>query len=397
METADFLVVGGGVVGLTTALELRRRLPDVSIRVIEKEPACGLHASGRNSGVIHAGFYYTSNSLKARLTKEGNRRLTSWCEEHGVAVRRCGKLVVARNEREHEGFEELLRRAKENDVALERISMEECREIEPRAKTYGHALWSPSSSAVDPRRVMDRLVDVAGDRGVRISTSTEWEGARGGVSHTSHGAIDAGFVVNASGLYAAHVARAYGFGHGYRMVPFRGVYLYANGSFPALNTHVYPVPDLAMPFLGVHFTVTADGTTKIGPTAMPAAWLEHYEGVAGFNAREVVTTALCNARLFFAEPSFRRHAATELAKLWRPWLVEHASSLVDGVAPASFDRWGAPGIRAQLYDVEKNALVMDFCFEGDDRSLHVLNAVSPAFTCSFSFAELIVDRVLRAA
>lgn len=389
-------MVGGGVIGLTLALELRRRHPASSIIVIDKEERCGLHASGRNSGVIHAGFYYTADSLKARLTRDGNRRLTAWCEEHGVAVRACGKLVVARDEVEHARFDELLRRAEHNGVTLQRISAADARNIEPRARTFEHALWSPSTAAVDPRQVMAALVARAEAERITICTSTRWIAASGKRTRTSAGPIDAGFVVNAAGVYADEVARAYGFAERFRMLPFRGVYLYAREEAPPLRTHIYPVPDLDMPFLGVHFTVTADGHTKIGPTAVPAWWLENYgdtELFDRFDATELAGTLWRSARLFARDPSFRRHAKAELAKLWRPALVRHAAELLDGVTVHDFDRWGSPGIRAQLYDNQRGELVMDFLFEGDERSMHVLNAVSPAFTCSLAFAEHVVDAI----
>ena len=149
-RTADVVVVGGGIVGLTLALELRSRRPTARIVLLEKERRLGEHASGRNSGVLHAGFYYTADSLKAKLTRDGNRRLAAWCDEHGVAVRRCGKLVVARSEAEHQGLDLLLERGRANAVPLELIDENEAHRIEPRARTAGRALWSPSTSAVDP-------------------------------------------------------------------------------------------------------------------------------------------------------------------------------------------------------------------------------------------------------
>ena len=144
-RTADVVVVGGGIVGLTVALELRRRRPRARIVLLDKERRLGMHASGRNSGVLHAGFYYSADSLKAKLTRDGNQRLAGWCDEHGVTVRRCGKLVVARNEAEHAGLDTLLERGRANGVPLEAIDEAEALRIEPLARTAGRALWSPST------------------------------------------------------------------------------------------------------------------------------------------------------------------------------------------------------------------------------------------------------------
>ncbi|MGH7504143.1 MAG: FAD-dependent oxidoreductase, partial [Longimicrobiales bacterium] len=151
--STDFLVIGGGIVGLALALEARRRHPAAGVTLIEKEAACGSHASGRNSGVLHAGFYYTPDSLKARFTRDGNRRLAAYCTERGLRLRRCGKLVVARDARDHEGLDELLRRGRANGVELHDISAAEAREIEPRARTLERALFSPATASVDPAEV----------------------------------------------------------------------------------------------------------------------------------------------------------------------------------------------------------------------------------------------------
>ena len=272
-STADFLIIGGGVVGLTVALELRRRHPQDRIVVIEKERHTGYHASGRNSGVLHAGFYYTADSLKARFTREGNEQLTAWCTERGVPLRRCGKLVVARSPAEHAGLDMLLERGKRNGVPLESITAAEAREIEPRVRTCERALFSPTTTSVDPRVVMAELTLELSEKGIALCTDTTWTGRTGRITHTSAGDVDAGYLVNAAGLYADRIARDYGVAEGYRMLPFKGLYLHANDRAGPLRCHVYPVPDLEMPFLGVHFTVAADGHVHIGPTALPALWL----------------------------------------------------------------------------------------------------------------------------
>ncbi len=395
-RTCDFVVVGAGVVGLTIALELRRRHPHTRIVVLDKETRAGMHASGRNSGVLHAGFYYTADSLKAALTRDGNKRLSAWCREHDVPLRQTGKLVVARSEAEHAGLDELLRRARLNGVELEDIDEDEARRIEPRARTVGRALFSPSTSAVDPKQVMQRLEEHAETAQVAVETQTAWRGRRGGTVLTNKDAIDAGYLVNAAGLYADRVAQAYGFGEDYVILPFRGAYLYGNEQAPPLRTHVYPVPDLDMPFLGVHFTVTVDGQVKIGPTALPAPWREAYRLFGEperFSARDLGEVLSQGARLLFGNASFRRHALREAPKLSRRRLVRHAAELVPGVQARQFDRWGQPGIRAQLLDKRRGELVMDFRFEGDERSMHILNAVSPAFTCAFAFADMVVDAI----
>ncbi len=390
----DFLVIGGGIVGVTVAIEVKRRFPDSSVLLIEKEPACGLHASGRNSGVLHAGFYYSADSLKARFTREGNRELTGYCRERGLPINACGKLVVARNPAELAGLDELLRRARANGVTLEAISADDARKIEPRIKTHERALFSPTTSSVSPSVVMASLVGDLQRAGVQVKTGAAYLRRANGTVHTTAGPVSAGYVINAAGLYADQVARDCGFSRDYRILPFKGVYLYGTDGLQPLRTNVYPVPDLANPFLGVHFTVTVDGQVKIGPSAIPAFWREQYRGVGNFHAAECLDIVRREAQLFLRNDfGFRGLALRELRKYSRRHLVALASELVADVKPEHYRRWGQPGIRAQLINTKERELEMDFRFEGDERSFHVLNAVSPAFTCALPFSRYVVDHV----
>ncbi len=382
--TPDFLIIGGGIIGLSVARELRRRNRGARVLVIDKEPRLGAHASGRNSGVLHAGFYYTPESLKARFTREGNARLTDYCIERKLPIRRCGKLVVARDEEELPRLDELHRRGIANGVTLEMITAAEAREIEPRARVHERAIWSPSTSTVDPHAVMESLQRDALAEGIEIRLDSGYRG------------VSAGFVINAAGLYADAVAREFGFARSYRILPFKGRYLYSSEPPGAMRTHLYPVPDPRFPFLGVHFTVAVDGSLKIGPTAAPALWREQYGALENFRASEALEIAIHGLSLISTNGSLRRHALAELRKT-RRGMVAHAASLAEGVRAADYVRWGKPGIRAQLYDVTHRALEMDFVIEGDERSLHILNAVSPGFTCAMPFADHVVDIVERTA
>jgi (S)-2-hydroxyglutarate dehydrogenase len=393
-QQTDFLIVGGGVIGLAIALELARRDRTAKILLIEKEPSVGQHASGRNSGVLHAGFYYSADSLKARFTREGNERLTDYCLERDLAINRCGKLVIARNESELAGLDELLRRGKVNGVPLESISAAEATAVEPRARTYERAIFSPTTSSIDPEEVMRSLAADARAAGISVRTQVKYLKHNGPSVTTSAGRVNASHVVNAAGLYADRIARDYGFAQHYRILPFKGVYLYGQVS-ESLRTNIYPIPDLANPFLGVHFTVTVGGRTKIGPTAIPAFWREQYRGVSGFKLGECAEILFRESSLFVRNDfNFRQLAWDETRKYRRSALVRLASSLVPDVDPARYTAWGRAGIRAQLLDLRSRRLEMDFRIEGDEQSTHILNAVSPAFTCSLPFASYVVDRIL---
>ena len=241
------------------------------MHLLEKEVDCGLHASGRNSGVLHAGFYYSPDSLKAKFTWRGNRLLTEYCEEKKIPLNKCGKLVVAKDRADHTGLDELLKRGRANGIPLQEISEREAKSIEPRVKTCERALFSPATSTVDPAQVMQAMKKDAVDEGVELHCGVRYLSASQGCVMTSQGAYDVGYVVNAAGLYADRIARDYGFSEHYRILPFKGLYLYSSEPAGSIRTNIYPVPDLKNPFLGVHFTVAASGKAKIGPTAIPRA------------------------------------------------------------------------------------------------------------------------------
>jgi len=396
MNTTDFLLIGGGIIGISIARELKSRYPDSSVCILEKENKCGLHASGRNSGVLHAGFYYTADSFKARFTREGNQRLTEYCDAKNIKLNKCGKLVVAQNESELPWLDELMNRASKNSVPLESVTEEEeGRAIEPRVKIYQKALFSPTTSSVNPKELVESLLSDAIREGVQIKSNSRYLGRAGKRSiQTSDGAYEAKYLINVAGLYADKIGRDFGFSRDHRILPFKGLYLYSDEPPGALKTHIYPVPDLANPFLGVHFTVTTDGKTKLGPTAIPAFWREQYEGWGNFNLNEFSEIIRRQAGLFLTSNfDFKALAIREFQKYSKPKLVSLASTLAEGVDIKHYRRWGPPGIRAQLLNIRTKTLEMDFVMEGDDQSMHILNAVSPGFTCALPFADYVCDQI----
>jgi L-2-hydroxyglutarate oxidase LhgO len=419
-STYDYVVVGAGIVGTNIAAVLRERKPGARILLLDKERDAGLHASGRNSGVIHAGMYYTADSLKARLTRAGNVFMTRYCEERGLPIRKCGKLIVAKSEADLAGLDMLLARGKANGVPLEEVDGAHARRIEPLVKTHHRALWSPTTSSADPGRVLHSQLEDLTRAGVSIETGTRvadlqrvaGSGA-GGVPHMrltvqrtssqrrggsdgTASVIEAGHVINAAGLYADKLAHRLGFAQHLSLVPFIGLYMYS--TLP-VRTLVYPVPDLGKPFLGVHFTVTVDGSVKIGPTAIPALWREQYPDpganwLSRFSLPEMADIAVTLGAMAAKHADFRRLAVAEARKYWRSHMIEGAAALVEGATEAAFGAYGRPGIRAQLVDRRTHTLEMDYVVRGDGISTHVLNAVSPAWTCSRPFAELVVQRIL---
>jgi len=397
VSSTDFLILGGGIIGLSIARELKHRFADAEITLLEKEAACGLHASGRNSGVIHAGFYYSANSLKAKLTRAGNQAMTAYCEAKKIPLNRCGKLVVAKDQNDLPQLDELLRRGKANGVPLESLTEDEARKIEPRVKTHQRAIFSPTTTSADPQRVIEEMTRDAKQEGITIRTGAPYLRTEKGLVMTPQGSFTVNHVVNAAGLYADRIALDFGFSERYRILPFKGLYLYSDEPPGAFRTNIYPVPDLRNPFLGVHFTVKEDGRAKIGPTAIPALWREQYRGFDNFKFGEFIEVLFREAGLMMSSRfDFQKLALEEVRKYSRPHLVALASRLAHGVKPEDYIRWGEPGIRAQLLDIKNRKLEMDFVIEGDEHSTHLLNAVSPGWTCSIPFARYAVDQIEKA-
>ncbi len=396
LENYDFIIVGGGVIGLTLSINLKKRFCDSSVLIIEKEKILAFHASGRNSGVLHAGFYYTSDSLKAKFTRDGNLAMREYCKQKSIKLNECGKLVVCKNEHDYNRLPELEKRAKHNNVELYRLSETEARQIEPRILTNGSALWSPTTSSVDPKEVMSNLFNDAINLGIKVTTDTHYLSSNRDQKQivTSKGSYGYGYFINAAGLYADKIALEWGFSQNYRILPFKGLYLYSSSLSYKPKVHIYPVPDLKFPFLGVHFTLTVDGDVKIGPTAIPAFWRENYKGFNRFNLSETIDIGYRELELWIKNKfDFRSLALAEIRKYNKKYMIKDASLLLANANKLNFNKWGAPGIRAQLVNINKGKLEMDFVYEGDNDSFHILNAVSPAFTCSIPFTNYLVDEI----
>lgn len=394
--TLDVAVIGGGVVGLALADAWLERYPGTSITVFEKEATLAAHASGRNSGVLHAGFYYAPDSLKAQLTRRGNAMLRAFCDERGVRVRETGKVVVTQSDAELSALHELYRRGQANGVELELIDESALHELEPLARTCSSALWSPSTAVADPKSVVEALAARVRERGGTVVMSSQVLSAGPGHVVTGlNGHMSVGHVINAAGLYADRVAHWFGVGEEYRMLPFKGLYWYGSWEPGRLQRHVYPVPDPRNPFLGVHLTVTVDGKAKIGPTAIPALWREDYGGLSGFDAGELGDVARTFPSFLFSRhhdvPGLIR---SEVPKYSRKHLVRQAIGLVPSVRPEDFTVRGRPGVRAQLVDMRDRKLEMDFIVRPGERSTHVLNAVSPAWTSSLAVAQHVIDHMV---
>jgi len=391
LDKAEILIVGAGIIGLTIARELVRT-GHGDIVIIEKEPELGRHASGRNSGVLHAGIYYAPDSMKAKSCLNGNFLMRAYCKEKGLPLLESGKVIVTRTEQELPVLDELYRRATANGAKVEMIDERQLAAIEPNARTVERALFSPYTAVVDPKAVLKSLKQELEQSGrVKLYLDCRLTGLNGSSkARTSRGEIEFNRFINAAGAHCDKVSRLFGVGEKYRLIPFKGVYRLLGKEAPfTVNSSIYPVPDIRNPFLGVHFTRSVHGDVYVGPTAIPAFGRENYGIIAGIDA-EGFAIAFEDLVLFLANPLFRSVALTEPFKYIPARFYRDAARLVKQLSPKDLVPATKVGIRPQLVDWETKQMVMDFMLVADGPALHVLNPISPAFTSSMDLAQGIV-------
>lgn len=386
------LICGGGILGLTVARELVSRGVE-DIIIIEKEPSVGKHASGRNSGILHAGIYYTPETSKAKHCLEGNFLMQKYCKENDLPLLQSGKVVVTSSPEQLATLHELHRRAEINGAKVELIDEATLAEIEPNARTVDLALFSSYTAAVNPKSVLECLEKELKETGtVKFMFNTEFKGiSKEKEVITNEGHISYNKFINVAGAYSDQVAHNFGVGSKFRLIPFKGVYRQLKPSKrDMVNGNIYPVPNIKNPFLGVHFSKNVSGEVYIGPTAIPAFGRENYGILKGLDS-ESFSIMIRDMALFFQNKNFRTIAMEEPKKYIFKYFFNDAQKLVKNLSPNDIMKSSKVGIRPQLINMETNELVMDFLIEKKEHSLHVLNAISPAFTSSMSFAKLIAD------
>lgn len=391
----DVAVVGGGIVGIAVARELARRDPARRVCLLEREPELATHQTRLNSGVVHAGLYYRPGSAKARLCVEGSRLLLDFAARRGLPVEPCGKLIIAVDERERAGLDELERRGRANGVqGLRRLAADEITAVEPHARGVA-ALHSPASAVTDFRRIALALADDVRGAGGELATGCEVTGqrarARALILEHSRGEIAAGHAVFCAGAWSDRLARSAGAPADPRIVPFRGAYLRLRASARKLvRGLIYPVPDLRLPFLGVHLTRTVDGEVLVGPTALPAF---ARDAAARVDLRDTLSTASWPGTWRMALAHRRAAAAEVRMALSRSAFAAAAARYVPELRESDLEPAPA-GVRAQAVGRD-GSLVDDFLFSRGDRSLHVRNAPSPAATSALAIAKVVADRMER--
>ncbi|MCS7163665.1 MAG: L-2-hydroxyglutarate oxidase [Thermodesulfovibrio sp.] len=388
------IICGAGITGLSIARELVRN-GIIDITIIEKEQTLGKHASGRNSGVLHAGIYYTPDSLKAKFCLKGNMLMRQYCKEKGLTLIENGKVIVTKREDEIPTLYELYRRAKSNGANVELIDKKTLKEIEPYAKTCGEALYSPFTAVVNPQEILNSLEKELQEKGVRLLRGVIIKGyEKGNTLKTNQGTLSFDFFVNAAGAHADKIAHSFGLAKHLKILPFKGLYkkLIKDKSY-LVRGNIYPVPNLKNPFLGVHFTKVHDGTVYVGPTATPALGRENYR-VFDDLGLETLKILWRDFLLIINNEKFRSTALNEIKKYIKINFYRDVKNMVEGISSEDLLPSKKVGIRPQLIDIKKKELVMDFVVIKDANTLHILNAISPAFTSAFAFAEYVVKEYI---
>jgi L-2-hydroxyglutarate oxidase len=391
MADFDLAVIGGCIVGLSTAMQMQERFPGIAVAVLEKEPALATHQTGRNSGVIHAGVYYQPGSLKARFCREGVKATIRFCEERDIPYEQCGKLLVATDEEELPRMAALYDRAVENGIVMERLDKAEAARREPHIRSVG-AIYSPTTGIVDYGRIARAMADVVRERGGEVMTSSEVihvDETPADVSlETGRQRVRAKQVIAAAGLQADRIARMCGVDLDFRIVPFRGEYYRLGADKNDIVKHlIYPIPDPALPFLGVHLTRMIGGYVTVGPNAVLAFAREGY-GFGDVDLRDM------GEMLRF--PGFRKVIKANL----KSGVLEMANSLVKSRYLALCQRYCPEltlddltpyraGVRAQAV-LADGTMVHDFLIGETERTIHVLNAPSPAATSAIPIGKHIV-------
>ena len=394
MLQADVAIIGGGIVGLATAYRLGERFPERRVVLLEKEPELAQHQTGHNSGVLHSGIYYKPGSLKAVNCREGKLAMQHFCGEEGIPFDVCGKVIVAVDEGELPALERIHERGQANGVQCELIDAERLHELEPHAAGI-RAIHVPEAGIVDYQQVCRRLGQVVRERGGTILTAAKVTGLRMSngrvVVESEAGEVDAGYVVNCTGLYSDRTTRLSGPAPKMKIVPFRGEYYELTKDAEHLCKNlVYPVPDPGFPFLGVHFTRSIHGGVECGPNAVLAFAREGYK-MSDVNLRDLAESLTYPGFLRMAA----RHWKTGLGEMWRSIskraFVKALSRLVPGIREEHLQAAPA-GVRAQALD-PAGYLVDDFLIYETERVVNVCNAPSPAATASLNIGRLIVDRL----
>ncbi|MFB4164257.1 L-2-hydroxyglutarate oxidase [Alteribacillus sp. JSM 102045] len=390
----DYIIIGGGIVGLSVAHALTQQKPEANIVLLEKEEKVASHQTGHNSGVIHSGIYYTPGSLKARLAKQGNESMREFAKEHNLPLDVCGKVIVATEEKELPFLDTLYQRGIQNGLNIETLSKAELLEKEPHVQGIS-AIFVPSAGIIDYTAVSKKLAERLEQRNGKIENGAEVKAISEKTNEveveTTKGSYRARYLINCAGLQSDRIAALSGYHLDVKIVPFRGEYykLIENRRNLVQNL-IYPVPNPEFPFLGVHFTRMIDGNVDVGPNAVLSFKREGYKK-SDINLKDLSEVLLYKGFWKLAKPYFKEGIEEMVRSVYKKKFVESLQKLIPEVQEEDLVK-GPRGVRAQALSVD-GKMVDDFYIVPGKKSLHVLNAPSPAATASLEIGKEIVKRL----
>tara|TARA_Y100001968_G_scaffold43474_1_gene33483 strand:- start:9505 stop:10719 length:1215 start_codon:yes stop_codon:yes gene_type:complete len=398
-NSEKIIIIGGGMVGMSVAYQLIARGITNKITIIDKESELGMHTSGRNSGVLHAGIYYKPETIKAKICINGSLRLKEWISENNLKINNCGKVIVPTSIDLDQQLDLLLQRGLTNGAKCEIINDKDLYKLVPQANCpSGRALWSPQTSVVNPYSIVSTLKKKLLSFGVIIKTSERNWSVKPEINKVilSDGtSLHYDYFFNCAGLYADKIANQFNIGNNYILIPFKGNYWkLRKESNIKISTNLYPVPNLDLPFLGVHFTPSADESSLyIGPTATLAFGRENYsffEGIQPLMSFENIS--ILTNQYLLNKGRIREYFHRQSLLSFKQFFLKAAQNLVPLLSEKDIEFSNKVGIRPQLFNKNENKIEDDFLYLNTQSSMHVLNAISPAFTASFALGDLIIDK-----
>ena len=397
-----YVIIGAGIIGLSIANEIVRRENNYKITIIEKENSIGLHASGRNSGVIHSGIYYKESTLKSKISYRSRILFNDFLKNNNIRFNGCGKIITAATSCDQKQLDILYSRSKNIDLDSEFLTEKRLHKIEPYAKYSHGAIYIKNTKVISPMDVLNCLYEnLSNNKNISFEFNSNFDSDHLGeltlLTNNSTRNLKYDLLINASGSYADKTARKLGLEHNFELIPFKGLYwkVTENKNF-YVNGNIYPVPNPDYPFLGIHFTKDPYGNLYIGPTSTPAFGRENYSLLPNLRSSESWKLFYTLSKLFKENKfNFRQLAYQEFRKYFQYYFYKDANKLVKNFKLENMEKTKKIGIRPQLIDKNTFELVDDFKIIRHNSIVHILNAISPAFTCSFGLAEYIYKNYFK--
>ena len=394
----NIYIIGSGIVGLTIGIKIKKKIKGSKVTILEKEESSIKHGSGRNSGIIHSGVYYPSETLKAKLCIDGAKQLKNYVKNRKLWIDECGKILIPTNDISYKNLDLLINRAKENYIETNLISKYETIKLEPNINpNFDKAMYIPFTSVVNPKEVMNSLLKDFLKLEGKINYNEEVLNIESEANKikTKKNYFNFDYLINSSGLHSDRIARSAGLKFNYSFLPFKGKYWKIKKKYK-LSKLVYPVPDLNFPFLGVHTVHNKKNEVFLGPTSTPVFGRESYKFLENFKLteiKELLPSFLI--KILKNQNNLRNLALRELKMLTKSGLIKEIKKLIKNVDKEDlFFYEEKTGIRSQIFDNTSKNLINDFVVKKyRNNQIHILNAVSPAFTASFAFADYIIKEM----